>query len=93
MQNNCYKEYADIFKVLSDSTRLQIFSLLSTSIEICGCEILEKVSITQPTLSYHMKLLCESGLAKGRKDGAWMRYSLNQQTVNQLKHFLALIGT
>ncbi len=45
--------------------------------ELCACEILEKFSITQPTLSHHMKILCDCGLVNGRKEGKWMHYSLN----------------
>ncbi len=85
-----YSEYAAIFKALSDETRLHIFSMLSDK-EICGCHILRKVEITQPTLSYHMKLLCDCGLVKGRKDGSWMRYTLNVDKVSQVQSFLEAI--
>lgn len=73
------KSYADevlAFKALSDETRLKIVAMLSFG-EMCACKILEEFSITQPTLSYHMKVLMESGLVGGVRDGAWMRYSLN----------------
>lgn len=55
-------------KALSDETRLEIFTMLSQD-ELCACKILEKFQITQPTVSYHMKILCESGLVFGRNDG------------------------
>lgn len=80
-------EYALMFKALSDETRLRIFSLLSDE-EICACNILEEVNITQPTLSYHMKLLCGCGLVNSRKDGSWMRYTVNTERVSQLQAFL-----
>jgi ArsR family transcriptional regulator len=60
--------------------------------ELCACKILEAFSITQPTLSYHMKILTESGLVNARKDGAWMRYSLNKEGYDSLKDFLVGIG-
>jgi len=56
--------------------------------ELCACVILEEFSITQPTLSHHMKLLCESGLVNGRKDGRWTYYSLNRETVSRLRVFV-----
>lgn len=72
-----YSEYALIMKALSDETRIKIFEMLSHG-ELCACNILEKFNISQPTLSYHMKILCESGLVNGRRDGIWMRYSINK---------------
>ncbi|HAL73974.1 MAG TPA: transcriptional regulator [Clostridiales bacterium] len=82
-----YADSAIIFKALSDETRLKIIDMLSCD-ELCACSILEKFSITQPTLSYHMKILTESGLVNARKDGAWTRYQLNQELISQIKVFL-----
>jgi len=75
-----YKVYAQFFKVLSDPNRLMIIDMLSCG-ELCACVILEKFNITQPTLSHHMKSLCDSGLVVGRKEGKWMYYSLGEKTV------------
>ncbi len=71
-----YAEYALLFKALSDETRLKIVNMLS-GVELCACSILEEFNITQPTLSYHMKILMECELVKGRKAGSWMMYTLN----------------
>jgi len=79
-----YKEYAQFFKVLSDPNRLMIIDMLSCG-ELCACVILEKFNITQPTLSHHMKSLCDSGLVVGRKEGKWMHYSLSEKTVQTCK--------
>ncbi len=81
-----------IFKALSDETRLKIIDMLSCE-ELCACSILEAFAITQPTLSYHMKILTESGLVHSRKDGPWTRYSLNQRLFGQAKDFLENITT
>ena len=51
-------DVALICKALSDAHRLQIVQMLSDG-EKCGCKLLEKFEITQPTLSHHMKILCE----------------------------------
>jgi len=83
-----YKEYARLFKALSDPNRLMIVEMLSCG-ELCACVILEKFQITQPTLSHHMKNLCDNKLVNGRKDGKWMYYSLNDETARSLKDFLA----
>ncbi len=62
-------------KVLGDSNRLRIVRMLSGG-EKCACQLLSAFDITQPTLSHHMKILCDSGLVCARKDGKWMHYSL-----------------
>lgn len=79
-----YGEYALFMKALADETRVKIFDMLSQG-ELCACKILEHFQITQPTLSYHMKILCESGLVNSRKDGVWMKYSINKKSLDLLK--------
>jgi len=87
-----YTKYIHLFKALSDSNRVMIVDMLSCG-ELCACKILEKFNITQPTLSHHMKILCDSGLVNGRKDGKWMHYSLNTETVSSFRTFLEIITT
>lgn len=83
-----YAEYVPMLKALSDETRLRIVDMLSRG-ELCACKILEQFSITQPTLSYHMKILTESGLVTGRREGAWMHYSLCEERGRELVDFLS----
>lgn len=82
-----YKEYSNIFKAMSDETRLKIIEMLIKNGELCACEILESFKITQPTLSYHMKMLSDCGIVKARRDGAWMRYTLNIETIKILREY------
>lgn len=84
-------DVALICKALSDSNRLQIVQMLSEG-EKCGCKLLEKFEITQPTLSHHMKILCDCGLVTARKEGKWSHYSLNCETLNAFKQFIAFIS-
>ena len=65
-----------ICKALSDPNRLRIVQLLTYG-EQCGCELLEQMQITQPTLSHHMKTLEDCSLVSSRKKGKWSHYSLN----------------
>lgn len=81
------KGYVSIFKALSDETRLNILQML-TSGELCACKILESFDITQPTLSYHMKILTDCGIVTGVRDGAWMRYNLNQDKIHLISEFV-----
>jgi ArsR family transcriptional regulator len=87
-----YKEYALYFKALSDPNRLMIVDMLSCG-ELCACVILEKFQITQPTLSHHMKILCDCKLINGRKDGKWTYYSLNDEVVRNFRTFLEEVTT
>lgn len=70
------EEMVIIFKAFSDESRLSILGLLKDG-EMCGNDILEKMKISQSTLSHHMKLLCESGVVVGRRQGKWMYYSIS----------------
>lgn len=91
LQKN-YNKYALLLKALSDETRVKIFDMLSKG-ELCACNILEEFNITQPTLSYHMKILYESGLVSSRKDGVWMKYSVNKDSLKILMDFFDDIGS
>lgn len=82
-----YLKYARIFKALGEPKRAMIVDMLSCG-ELCACMILEKFEMSQSTLSHHMKLLCECGLVKAREQGKWTYYSLNKDTVNNIKQFL-----
>lgn len=86
--NYTYAEYVQLFKALADETRLKIIELLSSG-EMCACQLLENFNITQPTLSYHMKILCDSGIVKGRREGAWMYYSNNRITLADISEFFS----
>lgn len=79
-----YREYVSVFKALADETRLKIIQMLSSG-ELCACNILEEFNITQPTLSYHMKILTECGLVKGVKEGSWMKYTINNERLEIVK--------
>ena len=71
-----YEAEARIFQALSDPRRLAILAQLRGG-EQCACVLLEKLAIGQSGLSYHMKILCESGLVKSRQEGKWTHYRLS----------------
>lgn len=72
------KRTAVIFKAFCDENRIGILQLLSDG-EKCACKLLEEMNITQTTLSHHMKILCDSGIVKGCKEGKWMHYSISKE--------------
>ena len=81
-----YKKTAQVFKALADETRLAIVDLLRDG-ELCACNILDHFAFTQPTLSYHMKILTDCGLVEARRDGAWMKYTLNTDQFEAARDF------
>ena len=81
------KKIASMFKAFCDENRLQILDLLRDG-ERCACSILDEMQITQPTLSHHMKILCDSGVVVGRKEGKWMHYSLSEDGLKNLMNYL-----
>ncbi len=72
------RKTALIFKAFCDENRIRILKML-TSGEKCACKMLEELNVTQPTLSHHMKILCDSGVVVGRKEGKWMHYSISSE--------------
>jgi len=84
-----YFEYALCFKALGDETRVKIIEMLKNS-SMCACKILEQFKITQPTLSYHMKMLVDCGLVNVEKNGIWNHYTINKVQFNNLSNFIEL---
>ena len=63
------------FKALADETRLRILKLLEVR-EMCVCEVMVALNLTQPTASHHLGILENVGLVKDRKEGKWVFYSI-----------------
>lgn len=80
-----YKVAAAKAGAFSDANRIKIMHMLSRK-ETCACNILEYLGITQPTLSYHMKLLTQAGFVQARRKGKWTYYSLSRE---ELRKFAA----
>lgn len=87
MQSCTDPEYALLFRTLSDETRIRIVRLLSEG-ELCACQLLESLTVSQPTLSYHMKILIQVKLVSARRQGTWMWYSLKQHMFDAAVNFL-----
>ena len=81
------KRIASMFKAFCDENRIQILELLQGG-ERCACSLLEEMQITQPTLSHHMKILCDSGVVIGRKEGKWMHYSISKDGLENVINYL-----
>jgi ArsR family transcriptional regulator, arsenate/arsenite/antimonite-responsive transcriptional repressor len=69
-------QYEAVMKAASDSTRVRILKILESG-EICVCQIIAVIQLSQPTISNHLSLLKSAGLIKDRKDKKWVFYSLD----------------
>jgi ArsR family transcriptional regulator, arsenate/arsenite/antimonite-responsive transcriptional repressor len=70
------KELTDLFKALSDETRLRILKLLEGG-ELCVCDIMAALDKIQPKVSFHLGVLKKANLLKGTKRGKWMHYKID----------------
>ncbi|WP_260294663.1 metalloregulator ArsR/SmtB family transcription factor [Sedimenticola hydrogenitrophicus] len=66
-----------LFKALSDPTRLRCLSLLAESDELCVCELTQALDLPQPKISHHLGALRKAGLVLDRKEGLWIHYRIN----------------
>lgn len=78
-----FKESAKIIKAVADEKRLRIIDLLKDG-EKCACVLLEDLELSQSGLSYHMKILSESGLIGSREEGKWIYYWIDKQGRSRL---------
>jgi ArsR family transcriptional regulator len=68
---------AEIFKALGEPNRIRILTAL-TSRRACVCELAEALSLNQPNLSRHLRVLKDAGLVRSRRRGTWTDYVLNR---------------
>jgi ArsR family transcriptional regulator len=81
------EELLDIFKALSEETRLRIIKLLEHG-ELCVCDLTAALDMVQPKVSFHLAVLKEAGFIKDRRQGKWTHYRLDDSDL--LRRFLIL---
>ena len=72
---------------LSDPIRLNILELMMNG-EICVCDIVKVTGLSQSKISYHIKILKDSGLISDRQEGRWVYYSLNKESLFLIKEWI-----
>ena len=72
---------AAVFKALADETRLRILKAISQMGELCECNIVPAFGLSQPTISYHLKVLREAGLVQSQRRGQWVYHRVNQRAL------------
>lgn len=87
-----YEERARVFKALCDERRQRILELLHDG-EKCACVLIDELGMPQSSLSYHMKILCESGIVIGREDGKWTHYQISSHGSKKAIELLKEITT
>lgn len=83
-------EYIRVFRAFTDENRVRVLELLCKG-EQCACTLLDDLKISQPTLSHHMKILCNSGIVKSRRVGKWTYYSINMDGCGYASHLLNIV--
>ncbi len=78
------EELVGFFKVLSDQTRFDIVTLL-LSREMCVCELVDQLKLSQSLISHHLYHLKVAGLVHKRREGTWIFYSVDKEKLNQYK--------
>ncbi len=84
-------QLATIFRVLGEPARLQLLSLIAAqpSGEVCACELVETLGLSQPTVSHHLKVMYEAGLLAKERRGTWIYYRIVSEQLGALRTVLA----
>jgi len=70
------------FKTLSDETKIRILKILQQRDELCVCEIMQALNISQTRASRNLGILRDAGFVTDRRDGLWVYYSINKEKIN-----------
>jgi ArsR family transcriptional regulator len=76
-----------IFKALSDETRLKMLKIFGKG-EICVCDLVSVLNMSQPKISFHLNVLKGAGLISDRKQGKWVHYRIND--ADMFRRFIVL---
>ncbi|MEM1570312.1 MAG: metalloregulator ArsR/SmtB family transcription factor [Candidatus Bathyarchaeia archaeon] len=84
-------EKSRLFKALANETRLKILMLLDVRGEMCVCELMSALGLTQPTISHHLGILKNAGLIRERKSGKWVYYRITDARLMENMRKLSLL--
>ena len=91
LQRSDAEQLARRFRALGEPGRLRLLSFLAAQPggEACVCNLTEPVGLSQPTVSHHLRVLCEAGLLERERRGTWMYYRLLPERMAELRDALA----
>jgi DNA-binding transcriptional ArsR family regulator len=72
-----------VFRALSDETRIRLIKLLENAGEVCVCDIMKAMGISQTRASRNLNILKEAGLVSDRRDSRWIYYSVDEKTAEE----------
>jgi ArsR family transcriptional regulator len=73
---------AEFMKALSDPIRLRLMSMIAAADEVCVCDLTVPFTVSQPTISHHLRVLREAGLADGERRGTWVYYRARRDALD-----------
>lgn len=74
------RDYLLVTKAMADESRIRILKLLEKD-ELCVCQIMAVIGLSQSTISKHLAILKTAGLVEDRKDGLWVYYKWNTDAI------------
>jgi ArsR family transcriptional regulator len=81
-----------MLKALADPNRLEILRVVAAQPgPVCACDIVDRFDLAQPTISHHLKILCDAGLLISRKSGLWRFYSPDPEGLQRINELPSLI--
>ncbi len=81
------KNLVNFFRAMGEDTRVKIIMMLLEE-EMCICELMEELKLSQSAVSHHVKILKQADLVNDRRNGKWTFYSINKQSFEE--HFSSL---
>ncbi len=84
---------ADLFRALSDETRVRMFAMLVWAEELCVCDFVNLLQITQSKASRHLRYMKSAGLLTDNRDGVWMRYRISDALNEEQEQILKSVKT
>lgn len=84
-------QLAALFRVLGEPARLQMLNLIAVqpSQEVCACELVEPLGLSQPTISHHLKVMYKAGLLERERRGTWIYYRILPGQLTMLRESLS----
>lgn len=86
------EQIAALFRALGEPARLRLISLIAAQPEgeVCACDLVEPLGLSQPTVSHHLKVLYEAGLLQKERRGNWIYYRIVPEQFLTLRNALAV---
>ncbi|MDY0024001.1 MAG: metalloregulator ArsR/SmtB family transcription factor [Candidatus Izemoplasmatales bacterium] len=78
---------AEKFKAIGDMNRLKLLELIIKG-ESCGCTLIDKINVTQPTMHYHINILEAAGIVVSKKEGKWRKLDINKLSIDEMIEYL-----